>query len=49
MEIIFTLIKNDPTQFMWLFQDMDDLVPVYPDPEGEWSRSWSGWCGRKWI
>jgi ubiquitin carboxyl-terminal hydrolase 34 len=35
MEIIFTLVKNDPTQFMWLLEDMEDLVPVFPNQEGE--------------
>jgi ubiquitin carboxyl-terminal hydrolase 34 len=36
MEIIFTLVKDDPTQFMWLLQDMCRLVPIYPNQEGEW-------------
>jgi ubiquitin carboxyl-terminal hydrolase 34 len=35
MEIIFTLVKNDPTQFMWLLEDMEDLVPVFPNQEGK--------------
>jgi ubiquitin carboxyl-terminal hydrolase 34 len=35
MEIIFTLVKDDPTQFMWLLEDMNDLVPVYSDQEGK--------------
>ncbi|KAK4237057.1 hypothetical protein C8A03DRAFT_16355 [Achaetomium macrosporum] len=33
LEIIFTLVKDDPTQFMWLLEDMDNLVPVYPKEE----------------
>ncbi len=35
MEIIFTLVKDDPTQLMWLLEDMDELVPVSPTQEGE--------------
>ncbi|KAK4123811.1 hypothetical protein N657DRAFT_680934 [Parathielavia appendiculata] len=35
MEIIFTLVKDDPTQFMWLLEDMGDLVPVYSEQEGD--------------
>jgi ubiquitin carboxyl-terminal hydrolase 34 len=35
MEIIFTLVKDDPTQLMWLLEDMDALVPVFPAQEGE--------------
>ncbi len=34
MELIFTLVKDDPTQLMWLLEDMDDMVPVYPAQEG---------------
>jgi ubiquitin carboxyl-terminal hydrolase 34 len=35
LEILFSLVHDDPTQFMWLLEDMDRLVPVYPDSEGE--------------
>ncbi|AEO57729.1 hypothetical protein MYCTH_2304264 [Thermothelomyces thermophilus ATCC 42464] len=35
MEIIFTMVKDDPTEFMWLLEDMDDLVPVFPNQEGD--------------
>ncbi|KAK4157923.1 hypothetical protein C8A00DRAFT_29151 [Chaetomidium leptoderma] len=35
MEIIFTLVKDDPTQFMWLLEDMDDMVPVFTAPDGD--------------
>jgi ubiquitin carboxyl-terminal hydrolase 34 len=38
MEIIFTLVKDDPTQFMWLLEDMNDLVPVYSEQESKQSR-----------
>ncbi|KAK3295943.1 uncharacterized protein B0H64DRAFT_417531 [Chaetomium fimeti] len=33
MEIIFRLVKDDPTQYMWLLEDMHDLVPVFPNQE----------------
>ncbi len=39
MELIFTLVKDDPTQLMWLLEDMDDMVPVYPTQEGKRCRS----------
>ncbi|KAK4140337.1 uncharacterized protein C8A04DRAFT_15044 [Dichotomopilus funicola] len=35
MEIIFTLVKDDPTQYMWLLEDMDELVPVFFNQDGE--------------
>jgi ubiquitin carboxyl-terminal hydrolase 34 len=35
LEVIFSLVEDDPTQFMWLLQDMSELVPVYPNQEGE--------------
>lgn len=34
MDIIFTMVKDDPTEFMWLLEDMDDLVPVFPNQDG---------------
>ena len=38
MELIFTLVKDDPTQLMWLLEDMDDMVPVHPAQEGRRCR-----------
>lgn len=38
LEIIFSLVEDDPTQFMWLLEDLDRLVPVYPNSEGERRR-----------
>jgi ubiquitin carboxyl-terminal hydrolase 34 len=38
MEIIFRLVKDDPTQYMWLVDDMNDLVPVFPNLDGELHR-----------
>ncbi|GAB1320503.1 USP domain-containing protein [Madurella fahalii] len=35
LEIIFSLVEDDPTQFMWLLEDLDRLVPVYPNSEGD--------------
>lgn len=34
IEIIFTLVKDDPTQFMWLLEDLNDLVLVGSEQEG---------------
>jgi ubiquitin carboxyl-terminal hydrolase 34 len=38
MEIIFRLVKDDPTQYMCLVDDMNDLVPVFPNLDGELHR-----------
>jgi ubiquitin carboxyl-terminal hydrolase 34 len=35
IEIIFTLIGGDSTQFMWLLQDLNELLPLFPEEEGE--------------
>lgn len=35
LELVFSLVEDEPTQFMWLLQDMSELVPVYPNQEGE--------------
>ncbi|KAL1842744.1 hypothetical protein VTJ49DRAFT_4382 [Mycothermus thermophilus] len=35
IEVIFAVVKNDPTQYMWLLEDLDDLVPVYQNQDGD--------------
>lgn len=35
MEIIFTMVKDDPTEFMWLLEDMEELVPVFVNQDGK--------------
>ena len=35
LEIVFSLVEDDPTQFIWLLQDMAQLVPIYPNQDGE--------------
>ena len=34
MEIILALVGDDPTQVYWLMEDLNELVPVFPDEEG---------------
>jgi ubiquitin carboxyl-terminal hydrolase 34 len=34
IEIVFALIENDSDQFLSLLEDLDELVPVYPDEDG---------------
>ncbi|KAL2271630.1 hypothetical protein VTJ83DRAFT_1001 [Remersonia thermophila] len=35
IEVILAVVKNDPTQYMWLLEDLDDLVPVYQNQDGD--------------
>lgn len=35
LEIVFSLVEDDATQFIWLLQDMAQLVPIYPNQDGE--------------
>ncbi|KAL2134738.1 hypothetical protein VTI74DRAFT_10980 [Chaetomium olivicolor] len=35
LEIIFTLVKDDPTQFRWLLDDLYELAPVFSSQDGE--------------
>ncbi|KAK4252308.1 hypothetical protein C7999DRAFT_27033 [Corynascus novoguineensis] len=35
MEMIFTMVKDDPTEFMWLLEDMEELVPVFVNQDGD--------------
>lgn len=35
IEIIFALIREDPTELFWLLEDLNELVPVFPDEDGE--------------
>lgn len=41
LELIFSLVEDDRTQFMWLLEDMYRLVSVHNDPEGEFEVVWS--------
>ncbi|KAL2259798.1 hypothetical protein VTK26DRAFT_6391 [Humicola hyalothermophila] len=33
LDIVFSLVEDDPTQFMWLLEDMAQLVPVCPNQD----------------
>ncbi|KAL2018794.1 hypothetical protein VTK56DRAFT_352 [Thermocarpiscus australiensis] len=37
LEIVFSLVEDDPAQFMWLLEDMYELVPVYSGHEDFYS------------
>lgn len=29
------MVKDDPTEFMWLLEDMEELVPVFVNQDGK--------------
>lgn len=36
MEMIISLVRDDPVQLGWLFEDLNELVPFYNEENGTW-------------
>ena len=36
IEIIFSLIGDDSTQLTWLLEDLNEILPLFPEEEGEY-------------
>jgi ubiquitin carboxyl-terminal hydrolase 34 len=36
IDVIFSLVDGDSTQLMWLLEDLNELLPLFPEEEGRY-------------